>query len=71
VCYKFLPDSGDWPKVVVMMAGVLVTGAPPIRQWGLPISEGDSETLYFFYMTCPKCAKHYGKNYVVAVAKVK
>jgi hypothetical protein len=29
------------------------------------------ETLYFFYTTCPKCAKHYGKNYVVAVAKVR
>ena len=28
------------------------------------------ETLYFFYTTCPKCAKHYGKNYVVAVARV-
>lgn len=29
------------------------------------------ETLYFFYTTCPKCAKYYGKNYVVAVAGVK
>jgi hypothetical protein len=28
------------------------------------------ETLYFFYTTCPRCAMHYGKNYVVAVAKV-
>jgi hypothetical protein len=28
------------------------------------------DTLYFFYTTCPKCAKYYGKNYVVAVAKV-
>jgi len=28
------------------------------------------ETLYFFYKTCPCCAKHYGKNYVVGVAKV-
>jgi hypothetical protein len=28
------------------------------------------DTLYFFYTTCPKCAKHYGKNYVVEVAKV-
>lgn len=27
--------------------------------------------LYFFYTTCPKCAKHYGKNYVVLVADVK
>ena len=25
---------------------------------------------YFFYTTCPKCAKYYGKNYVVAVAEV-
>ena len=27
-------------------------------------------TLYFFYTTCPKCAKHYGKNYVVGFAEV-
>ena len=26
--------------------------------------------LYFFYTTCPKCAKRYGKNYVVALAEV-
>lgn len=26
--------------------------------------------LYFFYTTCPKCAKAYGKNYVVLLAKV-
>ena len=25
---------------------------------------------YFFYTTCPKCAKFYGKNYVVAVAAI-
>jgi hypothetical protein len=25
---------------------------------------------YLFYTTCPKCAKHYGKNYVVAVSQV-
>ncbi len=25
---------------------------------------------YYFYTTCPKCAKVYGKNYVVAVAEV-
>jgi hypothetical protein len=28
------------------------------------------EKLYFFYTTCPKCAKHYGKNYVVLLAKI-
>ena len=25
---------------------------------------------YFFYTTCPKCVKVYGKNYVVAVSEV-
>ncbi len=28
------------------------------------------KTAYFFYTTCPKCAKHYGKNYVVGLAHV-
>jgi hypothetical protein len=28
------------------------------------------DTMYFFYTTCPRCAKHYGRNYVVGVAKV-
>lgn len=32
-------------------------GLQPVRTW-------------FFYTTCPKCAKAYGKNYVVAVAEV-
>ena len=26
--------------------------------------------LYFVYTTCPKCAKEYGKNYVVLLAQV-
>ena len=26
--------------------------------------------LYFFYTTCPRCAKYYGKNYTVMVAEV-
>jgi hypothetical protein len=28
------------------------------------------DKIYFFYTTCPKCAKAYGKNYVVVFAKV-
>lgn len=27
-------------------------------------------TMYYFYTTCPKCAKVYGKNYVIAVAEL-
>ena len=26
--------------------------------------------LYFYYTTCPKCAKKWGKNYVVAIAQI-
>ena len=26
--------------------------------------------FYCFYTTCPKCCKHYGKNYVIAFAEV-
>ncbi len=26
--------------------------------------------MYFFYTTCPKCAKYYGKNYVVILAGI-
>lgn len=26
--------------------------------------------MYFYYTTCPKCAKKYGKNYVVILAEV-
>jgi hypothetical protein len=26
--------------------------------------------MYFFYTTCPKCAKKYGKNYVVILAQM-
>lgn len=28
------------------------------------------DKTYFFYTTCPKCAKHYGKNYVIGLAGV-
>jgi hypothetical protein len=29
-----------------------------------------AKKTYFFYTTCPKCAKHYGKNYMVAVSEI-
>ena len=34
-------------------------------------SEGKHfDKLYFYYTTCPKCAKKYGKNYVVLLAQI-
>ena len=31
----------------------------------------DVERIFWFYTTCPRCAKVYGTNYLVAVAKVR
>ncbi len=31
----------------------------------------EMDKLYFYYTTCPKCAEHYGKNFVVGFARVK
>lgn len=36
-----------------------------VREQGLQMQK-----LYFYYATCPKCAKHYGKNQVVLFAQV-
>jgi len=30
----------------------------------------EAKKIYFFYTTCPKCAKHYGKNYTIAIAQI-
>ncbi len=30
----------------------------------------DLQKLYYFYTTCPKCAKKYGKNYVAILARI-
>lgn len=46
------------------------------REWfgemqNLARSRGaEPKNVYFFYTTCPKCAKTYGKNYVVGVVQV-
>lgn len=43
------------------------------RSFGATLAEQgrEAERIYFFYTTCPKCAEVYGKNYVVAVAKLR
>ena len=30
----------------------------------------EMKKLYFYYTTCPACAKYYGKNYIVLVAQI-
>jgi len=48
-----------------------------VPQWAAEVASdlakggGRLAQLFFFYTTCPRCAKRYGKNYVVAVAQVR
>ena len=48
-------DTGKWCKDFGKYA----------KKKGLSIKK-----WYMWYTTCPSCAKHYGKNYVVIIAKV-
>lgn len=48
-------EAGKWAKEV----------EEHIRSRGKELKK-----LYFYYTTCPKCAKHYGKNFVVAFAQI-
>jgi len=51
----------------------------PVKNLGLWINQmrqhvecqgKNLKSLYFFYATCPKCAKEHGENYVVLLAQV-
>lgn len=46
-------DAGKWHKSLLELA----------KNKGKQV-----EKAYFFYTTCPKCAQHYGKNYVIGLA---
>ncbi len=48
-------DAGKWARA---MADYVKARAKQIQK------------MYFFYTTCPKCAKFYGKNYTVLLAQV-
>jgi hypothetical protein len=47
-----------------------------VGEWATEMRKLASETgrhtdkIYFWYTTCPRCAKAYGKNYVILFAKV-
>ena len=43
--------------------------AKEIRDF-VKLKNKEIKKLYFFYTTCPKCAKFYGKNYTVILAEI-
>ena len=48
----------DVPKWIKEMTPYVAAKGKSVKKW------------FFYYTTCPKCAKKYGKNYVAVVAQV-
>ncbi len=73
---KSVPDSQTVTISGTFLSRVFEGPYKNIRTW-IPemqtyvTSQGrEIQKLYFFYTTCPRCAKKYGKNYVVLLARV-
>lgn len=78
----YIAVSKDVPGAeMARISGTFLTRAfegpyKDVRKWVAQMKDyvaskkKDMQKLYFFYTTCPKCAKVYGKNYVVLLAQV-
>ncbi len=78
----YIDVMNDVPDATMaMISGTFLTKVfeGPFRNIGTWIKEMNAyvaskgkttKKLYFYYTTCPKCAKVYGKNYVVLLAQV-
>jgi len=78
----YIAVSKDVPEAeMVRISGTFLTQVfegpyKNIRQWIGQMTDyvreqgKELKKLYFFYTTCPKCAKYYGKNYVVLLAQI-
>ena len=78
----YIEVSKDVPHAkMITLSGTFLTKVfeGPYKNIGIWAKEMDDyvkskdktlNKLYYFYTTCPKCAKVYGKNYVVLFAQV-
>ncbi len=73
---KDIPEARTTTLSGTFLAKVFEGPYRNIRNWTTEMmsfvkSKGKAtQKLYFFYTTCPKCAKKYGKNYVVILARL-
>ena len=73
---KEVPDSEMAKISGTFLSKVFEGSFKNIGQWIKQMKEFVKEKdkklkkLYFFYTTCPSCAKFYGKNYVVLLAQI-
>jgi len=78
----FVNVSGDVPSAkMTTISGTFLSKVfeGPYRDMGKWIKEMDqyvksegreTKKRYYYYTTCPKCAKKYGKNYVVLLSQI-
>lgn len=73
---KEVPDAENVTISGTFMMKVFEGPYKDMGKWikemeGYVASKGkELKKLYFWYTTCPKCAKAYGKNYTVLVAEI-
>jgi hypothetical protein len=58
-------NAGKWAQEMQKYVSEKTKNNPPSQN-----ASARQRKLYFCYTTCPKCAKAYGKNYVVLFAKI-
>ena len=63
------PAAPDHARVAEVRRAWLFLGVGLLALPAMAEQGRSSEKLYFWYTTCPKCAKVYGKNYVVLLAE--
>ncbi len=78
----FVPVSGDVEDAeMTIISGTFLCKVfegpyKNMRSWiremdeYVKIQKKEEQMRYFYYTTCPKCAKLYGKNYVVLLSKI-
>ena len=73
---KDVPQANAATLSGTFMSKVFEGPYKDVRKWCGKMQEHvraagkDLKHVYYYYTTCPKCAKKYGKNYVVLLAKV-
>ncbi len=79
----FVPVSGDIKDAkMTTISGTFLSKVfegpyKNVRHWikemdaYVTVKGKEEQMRYFYYTTCPKCAKEYGKNYVVLLSKIK
>lgn len=81
-CEQYLAATKEVPGVTnVKISGTFLSKVfegpyKDAKNWhkemqALAKEKGVAADIYFYYTTCPKCAKKWGKNYVVGMLKIK